>query len=532
MKFKRLNILVEKALHPIGFAIFPVLSLFSHNFDAQTLDSLILPFIISLIVGLVIWILIKLFVRSWEISALITSIILLLVFSYGHLFSILNDYISESSFGSGYLMVLGMIMFFIHSMLLKKNKTTIKKFTTLFNIVAITLIIMPISLIGYRQTLRMVKNLTAIEKIAFENEDLTTTNQPDIYYIIVERYGSQDVLKESYDFDNSEFIKFLEGQGFYIAKSQANYHFTITSLASSLNMDYLTDLEKKMGTEETDQYPLAEHLENNTVIDYMKSRGYQYLHFGYEQGGLTTQNPHADFNYNLNKRAPLNVSKFFGILISQTIYDPLVSLINRVAKYDLIPDTAEGRRKRYYDLTLDQFKQLGNSAKIPGPKFVFAHTFIPHDPHVFEADGSYMNQKTAQSLSYKQSYINQIIATNKILKDLIEALQKDSRVQPVIIIQADEGPYPEKIWKSDTQTFKWMKATKDEFKEKFGILNAYYLPGKTTTGLYPAITPVNSFRLVFNLYFGENLPFLPDKIYANVDKMHIYNSFEITKIFR
>lgn len=408
---------------------------------------------------------------------------------------------------------------------------TIKKFTIIFNIMAISLIVMPISLISYKQIQRTFRDSAALEEIEFRNEDFSVINQPDIYYIIVERYGSEAVLKQIYNFDNSEFTNYLRDKGFYVADSQANYHFTITSLASSLNMNYLYKLQKKIGTEATDQYLLLQRLENNKVIDYLKSRGYKYLHFGYEQGGLTTQNPNADFNYNLNKKAPVNISKFFTILISQTIYDPLVSLINGITGKKLISDALEGRRERYYNLTLDQFKQLAASAKIAGPKFVFAHTFISHDPHVFEPDGSYMSFAKSKSLSFKQSYINQIVATNKILKDLIETLQKDSRLQPVIIIQADEGPYPERIWNSNPQTFKWKKATEDEFKEKFGILNAYYLPGKEMTGLYSSITPVNSFRLIFNLYFGENLPLLQDKVYANVDKIHLYDTFEITNNF-
>ena len=33
--------------------------------------------------------------------------------------------------------------------------------------------------------------------------------------------------------------------------------------------------------------------------------------------------------------------------------------------------------------------------------------------------------------------------------------------------------------------------------------------------LYPAISPVNSFRLIFNEYFGANYPLLPDQTYIS-----------------
>jgi hypothetical protein len=47
-----------------------------------------------------------------------------------------------------------------------------------------------------------------------------------------------------------------------------------------------------------------------------------------------------------------------------------------------------------------------------------------------------------------------------------------------------------------------------------GILNAYYLPDLDSNPLYPSITPVNFFRLVFNLYFGTCLELLPDRNYV------------------
>jgi hypothetical protein len=45
------------------------------------------------------------------------------------------------------------------------------------------------------------------------------------------------------------------------------------------------------------------------------------------------------------------------------------------------------------------------------------------------------------------------------------------------------------------------------------ILNAYYLPGGKSAGLYPTISPVNSFRYVLNHYFGTKFPLLPDTCY-------------------
>ncbi|MBW1933532.1 MAG: hypothetical protein JRI56_11115, partial [Deltaproteobacteria bacterium] len=42
------------------------------------------------------------------------------------------------------------------------------------------------------------------------------------------------------------------------------------------------------------------------------------------------------------------------------------------------------------------------------------------------------------------------------------------------------------------------------------ILNAMYLPGMDYSEISPAISPVNTFRLIFNHYFGADYPLLED----------------------
>ncbi len=48
------------------------------------------------------------------------------------------------------------------------------------------------------------------------------------------------------------------------------------------------------------------------------------------------------------------------------------------------------------------------------------------------------------------------------------------------------------------------------------ILSAYYLPEAGRKMLYPAITPVNSFRVVLDSSFGAGLPLLPDRSFFSI----------------
>ena len=42
------------------------------------------------------------------------------------------------------------------------------------------------------------------------------------------------------------------------------------------------------------------------------------------------------------------------------------------------------------------------------------------------------------------------------------------------------------------------------------------------------MTPVNTFRIVLNAYFGTQLAMLPDRSYSYRDLAHLYDFFDVT----
>ena len=62
----------------------------------------------------------------------------------------------------------------------------------------------------------------------------------------------------------------------------------------------------------------------------------------------------------------------------------------------------------------------------------------------------------------------------------------------------------------------WENPENTYFKERLAILNAVHLPGGDSTGLYDEMTPVNTFRLIFNRYFGTELELLEDESYFSL----------------
>ena len=111
-------------------------------------------------------------------------------------------------------------------------------------------------------------------------------NTPDIYYIILDSYTRQDILKEVFDLDTSEFISGLEDIGFHVAEcSQSNYGHTALSLTSSLNMEYIQTLLQDV-PEGDFKYWLRPNFRHSKIRTYLEEQGYSTIAFysGYHWG--------------------------------------------------------------------------------------------------------------------------------------------------------------------------------------------------------------------------------------------------------
>ena len=89
---------------------------------------------------------------------------------------------------------------------------------------------------------------------------------------------------------------------------------------------------------------------------------------------------------------------------------------------------------------------------------------------------------------------------------VVDELLSDPENQPVIIIQADHGSYFD---------FDTGKPSKENIEQHMSILSAYYLPNVEENLSDGVITPVNTFRTVFNSYFNTDYDLLENKIYVN-----------------
>lgn len=117
---------------------------------------------------------------------------------------------------------------------------------------------------------------------------------------------------------------------------------------------------------------------------------------------------------------------------------------------------------------------------------------------------------------YRAGYIAQMKFVNAHVAAILDDILAQSP-DAVIILQGDHGPGS--LLNRDSLENSCMY-------ERTAILNAYRFPGQEDA-VYPAITPVNSFRLIFDKYFQTQLGLLPDKQYFST-RQHPYQFQDVT----
>lgn len=503
------------AFHPFMLAALPVVALYAYNAQELPLSTLVAPLFVALALATLLILSTWLVCRSVNKAGIIVSLFLVLLLSTGHLFN-LRKWLGVSSpyVVGAMLFVIWALLFPYLAYLTLRTQKALRNPTIILNVVTAVMVVISLFTIGINEFRRLndgqefMASETAVELEASEGQTL-----PDIYYIILDRYAGASTLAEIYGFDNSEFLSYLASKGFYVAsESSANYVRTSQSLASSLNMEYIDYMEEGS----SDLLPMNVKIENNALQRSLKAAGYKFVHVG-SWWGPTRENQYADININYCAE----ISEFEESLLAMTM-PYAVS-----AEAGLIDDA----HKRQWERTLFEFDKLAEIADMEESTFTFAHLLVPHVPYVFDSDGSYLLPEEANERSDIENYRNQLIATNAMVEALIDGLLSNSEVAPIIVLQADEGPYPER-YDADVRGFNWGEATDAEIREKMSILNAYYLPGVDSSILYPSISPVNSFRVIFDVYFATDLGLLPDVSCVYLDYSHPYRFLDVTESLR
>lgn len=491
----RLKKLLTTNWHFIGVILFFVIHGYSEHQGLIPFHELLLLLTILLVAGLLLYgIGKKIFKADAEKAGLFTSFVFVLVLFFGVIQDFLNTFNLFSLIGR-LIIFFPLCLLAIGGLLIWLRKTRLRfvKPVLLINSLLSIYILLDLSMITQHfLALSSDKKNTALEKYGLTNCD-TCTRVP-VYLVLLDTYLGSDGLKEYYQYDNTAFETSLRKQGFHItAGTHSNYIFTIFSMASTLNMQYLGNVGSPVIKNHYAYNAAVSTFHNNMVCRYFESQGYQIVNYSI----FDIKDVPAGYRSGL---LPDNVK----LITQQTMY-------YRVSKY--LPlflernGWAPGTAKKVHDDFEMNNEQMMNATlsdarkKQDKPTFTYLHLMMPHGPFIFDSTGKRMPPFTEVKNIDKQyideAFLQYLVYTNKRISTFLNELKAATGSKAVIILMSDHG---------------YQVAGRKERSLAYQNLNAVYIPDKRYEGWYNGMTNVNQFRVLFNTLFHQSLPMLKDSI--------------------
>ena len=211
-------------IFPFLLAFLPSWQLILKNYDELIFQDILISLAI-IAISVIVWIVITKIIKNGNKAALITGVGVAFFFYFGYVqdaldgIIIFNIPIDKTSV----LVIISIIIFITSTIYFIKSRKNFELSIKVANVFTITLILFTL--------VQFVIPGALAEK-------------PNVYHIILDEYTDNEILMEEFNYDNKEFLKFLNKNGFFIpSKSFSSFVGTDDELNVILNMEY----PKEMG---------------------------------------------------------------------------------------------------------------------------------------------------------------------------------------------------------------------------------------------------------------------------------------------
>ncbi|WP_133176907.1 sulfatase-like hydrolase/transferase [Terrimonas sp.] len=432
-----------------------------------------------------------------NIKAALFSTILLAVFFFWGVF---HDYIKSLSIprfftSYSFLLPLFFILLVILFFAVKRTKY-LTRATFFLNLLLILIISLDVIQIAGKAFSRTDINDLAAQNppLPVKHEIIADSLKPDIFFIVFDEYASSLSLEKYFGFNNYALDSMLKSNGFYVAKnSRSNYNSTPLSVSSTFNLQYLNEIHGNLKIGAKGFQKGFHTLHNSFLPKFFKLNGYKIISNGvFPEYGLAPQKFGKEwqqtvlFNHSLLGRIKNDILWNFIFLFKKKI-----SPENQERAYKL-------EVEKHKETILKKFPDLINALKVSNdtPRFMYAHFLIPHLPFCLDRDGNPL-KPDSNKLTPWYGYTEQILFTNKLIKEIMAVSKSESNRPRIVIIEGDHG-------------YRGSTPRKESREAQFMNLSSFYFSDGNYQLLFDSISPINTFRIVLNKYFQQQLPILKD----------------------
>ena len=447
-------------IFPFLLAFFPSWQLILKNYDELIFQDILISLVVVAL-SVIAWIVITKIIKNANKAALITGVGTGFFFYFGYLQDALDGImifgipINKTSI----LLVISIIIFIISIIYFVKSRNNFQLPIKIANVFTITLILF--SLVQF----------TIPGALAEE---------PNVYHIILDEYTDNEILMKNFNYDNEEFLKFLDKNGFYIPnKSFSTFESTPDELNLILNMDY--PIKKGWVS---DSY---QAMKNNKVMSIFSEQNYSII----ETNSMMRWKNFSDVDTKLCYDANI-YSEFLEQILRKSII-----------KY-FLEQHHDNTRRDVIRCTFNELNEIASQSN--GPTYVFSHIYVPHPPFIFGPNGENVTPDHSdisglQSWENPSGYVNQVIyATNQVSIVIKNIVKNDPSA--IIIIQGDTGTF--------TGIEDISKRKMNDIYQVHSILYAVRIPDVNNL---ENVGPVNTYRIIFNNYFNTNYEYLEQRNY-------------------
>jgi hypothetical protein len=330
-------------------------------------------------------------------------------------------------------------------------------------------------------------------------------SKPNVYYLLFDSYPGDHFLKDYMHYDNSSFSEALKEKGFYVLNNpRSNYNRTAFSVASILNFQYLKNIKNFSPITPKDYNKARLTIKYSIVPKIFEHYNYTFYNLSVFDINNIPSIRSEDFLTLPEKKVLL-----FSALIERLKGDVLwnfavgkyaIPFIQKIYKRDEEENILKQVEKRdFNNNNIDSLMKIPFKKTI-GPKFIYAHFYLPHPPFFYDENGKANNLEyvlTEESLINRNLFLAYLKYSNKIILELMEKIIKVSGNNSVVIVQSDHGFRDFKDGCKMPQLF-------------FKNYSAFYFPDKNYSTLYDTMSNINTFPMIFNKYFGTKIPMKQD----------------------
>lgn len=440
----------------------------------------------ALLLYLLVWLLYR---RQWQKASIVTAYLLMAYFFFGAYHDFFLRHLPVLSHYS-VLLLLIVTVFAILILFLRKAKKLLQLVAWL-NLLFIAYILVDIVLLMGNYIHPPAGKFSFLKEHSITYKPVPAINKPDIYFLVFDEYASSISLKENYGYRN-DIDSLLVQRGFRVLpESYSNYNYTPASIASILNMNYISGLADSVLLTAKDMNECLGLIKYSQVLSFLSGQGYEIVncsHFNLMNSPVTVNDPIL----------PVKT----GLISDNTLYSKIKRDVwgdmNRDLLLDRLPwmkNAPDQNNRQLLKMIKDQ-----SAKKNTHPVFVFGHLYMPHDPFWYDNKNQIRDpqQRANDIASPATPYLAYLTHVNLEMKMLLDTIQQHTNRKAVIIVMGDHGFRGRDI--------------DQNLRKNYQNLNAVYIPGKNNQLFYDSISGVNQFRVVFNTLFNQSIPLQKDSM--------------------